>query len=63
MKGNAHPLLGAKVRAIAEHIGAGKHEAPKQKGPTTLKIPLEAISEEGINLRLSMTGTHFCIKI
>lgn len=61
---DAHKLLlGAKVRAIAEQIGAGKHEAPKTKAPTMLKIPLDAISEEGINLRISMTGTHFCIKI
>lgn len=57
------PLLSAKVRAIAEQIGAGKHEAPPRKAPTMFKIPLEAIEDEGLNLSLSMTGSHLCIKI
>lgn len=57
------PFLSAKVRAIAEQIGAGRNEAPPKKAATLLKIPLEEIGEEGLNLSLSMTGTHFVIKI
>lgn len=57
------PLLGAKVRAVAELIGAGKHAAPPRKAPTTLRIPLEQIEDGGLNLSLSMTGSHLCIKI
>lgn len=56
-------LLSAKVRAIAEMIGAGKNEAPPPRARTMLKIPIEEIGEDGVNLAISMTGTHFCIKI
>lgn len=59
----ADPFLSAKVRAIAEQIGAGQHEAPSRKAATILKMPLEQIGEDGVNLSLSMTGTHFIIKI
>lgn len=56
-------LISAKVRAMAEMIGAGRNEAPRTKAHTMLKIPLEEIGEDGINLGISETGTHFCIKI
>lgn len=56
-------LLSAKVRAIAEQIGAGKNEAPPEKAPMMLRIPLEQIGEDGLSLSLSLTGTHFCIKV
>lgn len=56
-------LLSAKVRAIAEQIGAGANEALPKRAPTLLKIPLSEIGEDGIHLGLSMTGTHFCIKL
>lgn len=56
-------LTSAKVRAIAEQLQNGKNEAPPQKAPTMLKIPLEQIGEEGLCLSLSLTGTHFCIKV
>lgn len=57
------PLLSARVRAIAEQIGAGANSRPPQKAPTMLKVPLDQISDDGINLSLSLTGAHLCIKI
>lgn len=58
------PFLSAKVRAIAEEMHkGGQHEAPPKKAATILKIPLQEIGEDGLNLSLSMTGTHFVIKI
>lgn len=58
------PFLSARVRAIAEEMHkGGQHETPPKKGATILKVPLEQVGEEGINLSLSMTGTHFVIKI
>lgn len=63
MRARKDALLGARVRAIAEQIGAGKQEAPPTRAPTILKIPLSEIGQDGIHLGLSMTGTHFCIKL
>jgi len=58
------PFLSARVRAIAEEMHkGGQHEAPVKRAATVLKVPLEDIGEEGLNLSLSMTGTHFIIKI
>lgn len=56
-------LRSAKIRAIAEQMQDGQNEAPPQKAPTMLRIPLEQIGEEGLCLSLSLTGTHFCIKV
>lgn len=58
-----HPLLGAKVRQMAESMIDPTNKAPELKPATVLKIPLEQVSASGINLGLSETGTHFCIKI
>lgn len=60
---NQDRLMSARVRAIAEQLQDGKNEAPPQKAPTMLRIPLEQIGEEGVCLSLSLTGTHFCIKV
>ncbi len=58
------PLLTARVRAIAEAIHAGgMHESLPKRTPTTVRIPLEQIGEEGINLNLSETGCHFVIRM
>lgn len=57
------PLFSAKVRAIAEGLGAGKNEAPPAKALSIFRIPLEAVGEDGINLNLSETGAHFIIRM
>lgn len=58
------PFLSAKVRAIAEEMHkGGQHETQPKRAATVLRVPLEEIGEDGLNLSLSMTGTHFVIKI
>lgn len=58
------PFLSARVRAIAEKIHqGGLHESLPKRTATTVRIPLEQIGEEGINLNLSETGCHFILRM
>lgn len=58
------PFLSARIRAIAEQIHqGGLHEALPKRALTLVRIPLEQIGEEGINLNISDTGAHVVIKM
>lgn len=63
MSDTIRELIGQRIRAMVDGEGVNKAEAPPKRPPTLLKIPLEDIDEEGLNLSISMTGTHLCIKI